>query len=102
MPTAKSLGAALSVNTSSKHPTASDSVHVDTEPFSKVEDSSPTVTLNPIVTNVTVKHTSPFNCERDSGMSKFQQTQFVEALKKTIIGIRLLPCDGCALMGNAR
>lgn len=75
---------------------------MDTGLFKEVDGPDPTLTLNPIVTNLTIKHTSAFNCERDSGMSKFQQIQFVEALKKMIIGNLLLHCDGCVLMRKYR
>jgi hypothetical protein len=98
VPTVKSLGAALntfSVNKTSKHPTASESALMDTELFKEVDSSGPTLAFTPFTTNVTVKHSSAFNSERDSGMSKFQQIQFVEALKKMIIGTCLLPVVVC-------
>ncbi|KAH3958947.1 hypothetical protein HBI24_007700 [Parastagonospora nodorum] len=98
MPTVKSLGAALntfSVNKTSNQPTVSDPAHMDTELFKEVDSSGPTLAFTPFTTNVTVKHSSAFNSERDSGMSKFQQIQFVEALKKMIIGSFLLSVVLC-------
>lgn len=49
-----------------------------------------------LITDVVVKHSSAFNSERATGMNKLQQLQFVEALKKIIIGM-LLP--GCLVLG---
>ncbi|KAF2035034.1 hypothetical protein EK21DRAFT_46503, partial [Setomelanomma holmii] len=81
---------ALSVNKASAHPTAKDSARVETAlfepetPASNVDDQR--VRSGPRVTNVVVKHSSAFNSQREAGMNKLEQLQFVQALKATIIG----------------
>lgn len=87
----------LSVNATSKHPTATDSVHINTtlfeetpspsdhaERFSSNSNSSSDA---PLLTDVLIKHSSAFNSQRESGMSKLEQLQFVEMLKGMILGI---------------
>jgi hypothetical protein len=80
----------LSVNTTSKHPTAEDSAQIDTTLFEE-GDVSPSPRSrekeHKLITNVIVKHSSAFNSERASGMNKLQQLQFIEALKKIILGV---------------
>jgi hypothetical protein len=78
-----------SVNTPSKHPTAEDSAEIDTTPFEE-RDTSPSSKAHklepPLNTNVIVKHSSAFNSDRASDMSKLQQLQFIETIKIIIIG----------------
>ena len=81
----------LSVNKSSHHPTPADSAKVPDSLFGKESPipSSPVANRNkalPVISNVVVRHSSAFNSERATGMSKVQQLQFVELLKKMIIG----------------
>ncbi|KAH7086003.1 hypothetical protein BKA63DRAFT_549007 [Paraphoma chrysanthemicola] len=92
MPLSKfsSLLSTLSVNTSSAHPTPQDSADVDTTLFG---EKTPTSTSDqqmplfvPQVTNVVVQHSSAFNSERATGMNKVKQMQFVEMLKKDLMG----------------
>jgi hypothetical protein len=77
----------LSVNKPSTHPTTKDSAHVESALF---EYSTPTpsnsVDEEHPVSNVVVKHSSAFNSKRATGMNKLQQLQFVEMLKRMIIG----------------
>jgi hypothetical protein len=92
MPSLKSLSHhlnTLSVNTTSKHPTLEDSINISTTDFDEVSTSPirhAARNEQPLISNITVKHGSAFNSERDSGMSKLQQLHFVEALKRMIIG----------------
>jgi hypothetical protein len=78
----------LSVNTESKHPTVTDSARIDTTLFDKDTPSSASTQRAemPLVTDVVFKHSSAFNSERASGMSKLEQLQFVEMMKKNIVG----------------
>jgi hypothetical protein len=78
----------FSVNTESKHPTVADSARIDTTLFDKDTPSSASAQRAepPLVTAVVFKHSSAFNSERASGMSKLEQLQFVEMMKKNIIG----------------
>jgi hypothetical protein len=75
----------LSVNKSSKHPNVADYSHIPTTDFAEASES-PTQNEAPLVTDVVVRHSSVFNSERASGMNKVQQLQFVEAVKRMIIG----------------
>ncbi|KAF1915126.1 hypothetical protein BDU57DRAFT_576452 [Ampelomyces quisqualis] len=91
----------FSVNTTSKHPAATASVHIHTtlfdetpspsgsenaEPSRQRPSSSPSSRIvAPIATNVTIKHSSAFNSARESGMSKLEQLQFVAMLKGMIL-----------------
>jgi hypothetical protein len=86
----------LSVNTTSHHPTATDSVRIEVEETSSTtrteNDRSATSSASsssvesPFVTEVIIKHSSAFNSERESGMTKLEQLQFVEMLKGMILG----------------
>jgi hypothetical protein len=81
----------LSVNKPSHHPTPTDSSRVRDDPFSKDTPvpESPSVNRNkalPMISDVVVRHSSAFNSERATGMSKVEQLQFVELLKKMIVG----------------
>jgi hypothetical protein len=77
----------LSVNTTSKHPTAEDSAQIDTTLFE--EDASPSSQARnkepKLIIDVIIKHISAFSSERASGMNKLQQLQFIEAPKKIIV-----------------
>jgi hypothetical protein len=79
----------LSNDTSSAHPSPKDSARVETSLFDKVTPASSNsideATL-PFITNVIIKHSSAFNSECATGMNKLQQLQFVDMLKKMIIG----------------
>jgi hypothetical protein len=75
----------LSVNKSSKHPNVADSSHIPTTDFAEAPES-PAQNEAPLVTDVVVRHSRVFNSERASGMNKVQQLQFVEAVKRMIIG----------------
>jgi hypothetical protein len=75
----------LSVNKSSKHPNVADSSHIPTTDFAEAPES-PAQNEAPLVTDVVVRHSSAFNSERASGMNKIQQLQFVEVVKRMIIG----------------
>jgi hypothetical protein len=77
----------LSVNKSSQHPNVTDSSHIPTTDFAEPSDSLFGVrNEDPLVTDVVVRHSSAFNSERESGMNKVQQLQFIELVKKMIIG----------------
>jgi hypothetical protein len=75
----------LSVNKSSKHPNVADSSHIPTTDFAETPES-PAQNEALLVTDVVVRHSSAFNSERASGMNKVQQLQFVEVVKRMIIG----------------
>lgn len=85
----KSKLANLSVDTSSAHPTPKDSARIETSLFDQVTPTScksiDEATL-PLITNVIVKQSGAFNSECATGMNKLQQLQFIDMLKKTIIG----------------
>lgn len=75
----------LSVNTTSSHPTPNDSARIHPELFEEDAPAAQKAAV-PLVTDVVVKHSSVFNSERTSGMGNLQQLQFVEMVKKTIVG----------------
>lgn len=81
----------LIVNTSSTHPTAEDSRHIQTDTLFKEaeedeESQAPKQKHRRLITNVVVRQSGAFNSVRETGMSKVQQLKFVEMLKRVIVG----------------